>query len=110
MVSPTLPPGSTTACSGSAGGTISAQNDGTFLVTVDYTPSSASATAGCFQSSTTFVCTRHVAKAKLESDLAAGRYNCIATDATSSTANVTINAVSETSHFGAHLVDNANGD
>jgi hypothetical protein len=114
LVNPSLnpAPGSTLTCSGSlAGGSaITANPDGIFGMSINFTPDSTSATAGCFQSTTTYLCTRHVVRAKLEGDLAAGQYHCIATGATSTTANVTINAVSENSHFGAHVIDTQSGD
>jgi len=47
---------------------------------------------------------------KLENDLSAGQYDCVATDATSSTANVTIDAVPEVAPFGSHIVDTESGD
>jgi len=105
-------PGSTLACSGSlAGGSaINANNDGTFGMSIDFVPDSSSTTAGCFQSTTTYVCTRHVVREKLENDLSAGQYNCVATGASSTTSNVTIDAVSEVSHFGAHIIDTTSGD
>jgi hypothetical protein len=113
LVNPSLSgsPGSTLDCSGSLGaGSITANNDGTFGMSIDLVPDSKSTTAGCFQSTTTYVCTRHVVRESLEKDLAAGQYHCIATGATSSTANLTIDAVSETAHFGAHVIDTQSGD
>jgi len=109
---PSSSPGSTLACNGSlgAGSGITANGDGTYAMTIDFVPDSPSTTAGCFQSTTEYVCTRHVVRPKLQGDLAAGQYHCIATSASSSTSNVTINAVSETAHFGAHLIDTTNGD
>jgi hypothetical protein len=108
LVNPSLnsSPGSTLACSGSLGGdsAITANNDGTYGMSIDFVP----ATAGCFQSTTTYVCTRHVVREKLQSDLSAGQYHCVATGATSST--VTINAVFEDSHFGSHIIDTESGD
>ncbi len=111
LVNPALPSGSSsvTACGGSAGGSITSNADGTYAVTVSYTPSG-SAPAGCFASTTNLVCTRHVVRTRLESDLAAGRYVCVATNASTAAANTSIDAVSETMRFGAHIVDNANGD
>jgi hypothetical protein len=114
LVNPSLnsSPGYTLACSGSLGGgsAITANNDGTFGMSIDFVPDSTSAAAGCFQSTTTYVCTRHVVRQKIESDLSAGQYHCVATGATSSTSNVTINAVSEDSHFGSHIIDTESGD
>ena len=114
LVNPSITPspGSTTSCNGSLGGgsAITANADGTFGMSIDFVPDSTSATAGCFQSTTTFVCTRHVVRVKLENDLSAGQYHCVATGAASSTSNVTINAVSEDSHFGAHVIDTESGD
>jgi hypothetical protein len=114
LVNPSLSssPGSTLACSGSlgTGSGITAKSDGTYAVTIDFVPDSPSTTAGCFQSTTKYLCTRHVVREKLESDLAAGQYHCIATSASTSTSNVTIDAVSETAHFGAHIVDTQSGD
>jgi hypothetical protein len=113
LVNPSLnsSPGVTVACSGSlgVGSAITANNDGTFAISLDFVPGADSA-AGCFQATTSYVCTRHVVRAKLESDLSAGQYHCVATAATSSTASVTIDAVSETAHFGAHVVDTVDGD
>lgn len=113
LVNPSLnsSPGSTLSCSGSLGGgsAITANNDGTFAMSLDFVPAADSA-AGCFQATTTYVCTRHVVRQKLESDLSAGQYHCVATTAASSTSNVTIDAVSETAHFGAHVIDTASGD
>jgi hypothetical protein len=110
LVNPSLGsgPGSTLACNGSlgAGSGIKANNDGTYAMSIDLVPSS----AGCFQSTTTYVCTRHVVRARLENDLSAGQYHCIATGATSSTTNVTIDAVSQTALFGAHIIDTTSGD
>ena len=114
LVNPSISPspGSTLACTGSlAGGSaIKANHDGTFGMSMDFVPDSNSAAAGCFQSTTTYVCTRHVVLAKLENDLSAGQYHCVATGATSSTANVTIDALSEVAHFGSHIIDTASGD
>ncbi len=111
LVNPALPSGasSATACGGSAGGSITSNADGTYAVTVTYAPSGG-APAGCFASTTNLVCTRHVVRTRLESDLAAGRYVCVATNASTTAANTSIDAVSETMRFGAHIVDNANGD
>ena len=110
LVNPSLnsSPQSTLACRGSlAGGSaITANNDGTYGMSIDFVP----ATAGCFQSTTTYVCTRHVVREKLQSDLSAGQYHCVATAASSSTSNVTIDAVSEVAHFGSHIIDTASGD
>ncbi|HLI79412.1 MAG TPA: hypothetical protein VKV03_05485 [Candidatus Binataceae bacterium] len=114
LVNPSLSaaPGSTLACSGSlgAGSGVTANNDGTYAMLIDFVPDNASTTAGCFQSTTKYLCTRHVVRQKLESDLAAGQYHCIATSASTSTSNVTIDAVSETAHFGAHVIDTESGD
>jgi len=103
-------PGATLACSGSLGASsgITANNDGTFGMSIDFVPSST--TGGCFQSTTTYVCSRHIVRPALQDDLAAGQYHCIATGATSSTSNVTIDAVSETAFFGAHVIDTTSGD
>jgi hypothetical protein len=79
-------------------------------MSIDFVPATTSAAAGCFQSTTNFVCTRHVVQQKLESNLSAGQYYCVATGATSSTSNVTINAVSEDSHIGSHIIDTESGD
>jgi hypothetical protein len=112
LVNPSLSaaPGSTLACSGSLGGAsaVKANNDGTFGMSIDFVPDSSS--GGCFQSTTTYVCTRHVVRAKLENDLAAGQYHCLATGASTSTPNLTIDAVSEVAHFGAHIIDTQSGD
>jgi hypothetical protein len=114
LVNPSLnsSPQSTLACRGSlAGGSaITANNDGTFGMSIDFAPDSNSAAAGCFQSTTNYVCARHVVRQKLESDLSAGQYHCVATAASSSTSNVTIDAVSEVAHFGSHIIDTASGD
>jgi len=104
-------PGATLACSGSlASGSVTANNDGTYAMSIDLVPNAASTTAGCFQSTTTYVCSRHIVRPALQDDLAAGQYHCIATGATSSTSNVTIDAVSETAFFGAHVIDTTSGD
>ena len=112
LVNPSLvsSPGSTLACTGSIGGgsAIKANNDGTFSMSMDFVPDSSA--AGCFQLTTTYLCTRHVVRVKLEQDLSAGQYHCIATGATTSTANVSIDAVSEVAHFGAHIIDTVSGD
>jgi hypothetical protein len=114
LVNPSLSsaPASTQSCDGSLAGdsAIKANPDGTFAMSIDFVPDTPSVTAGCFQSTTTYVCTRHVVRAKLENDLAAGQYHCIATGATSSTSNLTIDAVSEVAHFGAHIIDIESGD
>jgi hypothetical protein len=114
LVNPALSstPGSTVSCSGSLGDSsaITANPDGTFGVAINFVPDSAAATAGCFQATTTYLCTRHVVRVNLADNLSAGQYNCIATGATSSTVNVTINAVSEVAHFGSHVVDTESGD
>ena len=110
LVNPSLSsgPGATLACSGSLGGgsTIKANNDGTYAMTIDFVPS----TTSCFQATTAYTCTRHVVRQRLENDLSAGQYHCVATGATSSTASVTIDAVSETAFFGAHIIDTVSGD
>ena len=114
LVNPSLSaaPGSTVSCDGALAGdsSVKANPEGTYGMSIDFVPDTPSAIAGCFQSTTTYVCTRHVVRAKLENDLAAGQYHCIATGATSSTSNVTIDAVSEVAHFGAHIVDTESGD
>ena len=109
---PDPPPGTMLACSGSlgAGSAITAHNDGTFGMSISFVPDAGSTTAGCFQSTTEYLCTRHVVRKKLQSDLSAGEYHCVATGATSSTQNVTIDAVSEVAHFGAHIIDTESGD
>ncbi len=110
LVNPSLSsaPGSTLSCSGSLASDsgVKANSDGTYAMTIDLVPPS----GGCFQSTTTYSCTRHVVRERLENDLSAGQYHCVATGATSSTANVTIDAVSETAFFGAHIIDTVSGD
>ena len=104
-------PGSTLACNGTLGSSsgIKSNNDGTYNMTIDFVPDAASA-MGCFQSTTSYVCTRHVVRQRLENDLSAGQYHCVATNETSSSSSVTIGAVSEIAFFGAHIIDTVSGD
>jgi len=112
LVNPSLSsaPGSTLACNGSlgSGSAIKANSDGTYGMSIDFVPDSTS--PGCFQSTTSYVCTRHVVRERLENDLSAGQYHCIATGASTSTSNVTIDTASEVAFFGAHIIDTTSGD
>jgi hypothetical protein len=109
LANPSLPPNAPLTCDGSVGGSISANADGFYSMTLKFTPDSGQP-SGCFNSTTSMECVRHVVKAKLVSDLAAGQYHCVATGASSDTSGVTIDSVSETAHFGAHVVDAEDGD
>jgi hypothetical protein len=102
---------STLVCSGSIGpaSTITANSDGTYAMSIGFITNS-DASVGCVSSITNLVCARHVVRKALQNDLSAGQYDCVATAATSLTSVVTILAVSERAHFGAHLIDTQNGD
>ncbi len=106
MVNPALPSSSSSesVCTGTVSGSISPDSGGIFTVTLAYTPDS-SASAGCLPTTSTFTCTRQITQRSEESQVAVGRYSCIATAVSTSASNTSIDAASESAHLSSYVLN-----